>query len=198
MWKGKEVIQVVAINNKGYIGRDGDLMWFNKEDLQHFKKTTMWNTLVVGRKTYNSLPAGVFQGRILYQVSRTNGYTLEEALDKAAQNCNNDKIYIIGGAEIYKATADITDKVILSKIDDNQDGDVSYALPEHLKSVSIDVRDSFTIETWTNEEVQEQTEQEEVSPVGAFFSQVGLSAMCGTIPTGTFELTVDSDEQKGE
>ena len=125
MWKGKEVIQVVAVNNKGYIGRDGDLMWFNKEDLQHFKKTTMWNTLVVGRKTYNSLPAGVFQGRILYQVSRTNGYTLEEALDKAAQNCNNDKIYIIGGAEIYKATADITDKVILSKIDDNQDCDVS-------------------------------------------------------------------------
>lgn len=176
MYNNKFVTQIVAVNNKSVIGKDNKLLWHNKEDLEHFKKTTMWNTLIVGNKTYKSLPSAVHKGRILYPVSRT-GMSLETALEKASQECNNDNIYIIGGGEIYKETFQYTDYIKLSKINDDQDGDTFFSVPDDFElEYKID-NPTFTLEVYKRKSA-------------VAFIDSPFSGTCGIL-TGSFELTTE-------
>lgn len=151
MYKDKIVTQIVAVNNKGYIGKDDKLMWHNPEDLQHFKETTLWNVLVVGRKTYDALPKAVHKGRVLIPISRS-GNSVEEALEKASEIANNNTIFVIGGGEIYKETTKYTDFIIVSRIDDDQIGDVKFEIPEGFDLGMTDPRDTFNIEVYDRDE----------------------------------------------
>lgn len=54
---------IVAIDRKGAIGRNGDQLYYIKEDLRHFKTLTMGNTIIMGRKTFEALPKGALPGR---------------------------------------------------------------------------------------------------------------------------------------
>jgi dihydrofolate reductase len=147
MYNNKIVNQIVAVNNKGYIGKNDKLMWYNKEDLEHFKESTLLNALVVGRKTYDSLPKVVHQGRLLIPVSRS-GLSVEDAMDKAAKYANKNTIFIIGGAEIYKETAKYTDFIVLSRINDDQEGDVKYEVPDGFILADTIQHETFTLEIW--------------------------------------------------
>lgn len=151
MYNGKVVTQIVAVNNKGFIGKDGKLMWHVKEDLEHFKKVTMLNALVVGRKTLDTLPKAVHVGRLLIPISRS-GNSVEEALDQAAEYANKNTIFVIGGAEIYKETSKYTDFIILSRINDDQEGDTSFEVPSDFILMSTYDRGTFTIETYERAE----------------------------------------------
>ena len=89
---------IVACDRNGAIGKDGDLPWRQSTDLQHFKKITMGSTLIMGRKTWDSLP-GMLPGREHYVLSRgqVDGIpviTVEEALGMEG--------WIIGGGQIYE------------------------------------------------------------------------------------------------
>lgn len=150
MYKGKKVIQVVAVNAHNSIGLDGQLMWYVKGDLQHFKETTMGNVLIVGNTTMKGLPSVVNNGRHIITVSKS-GLSLEQALDQAvekANELNKSEIYVIGGASIYLQTSDITDEAIVSLIDNYEKGDTSYYVPEHLSEKRQDIRLDFTIFTY--------------------------------------------------
>lgn len=179
MYNDKFVTQIVAVNNKGVIGKDDQLLWHNKEDLAHFKKTTMWNTLIVGRKTASTLPKAVSVGRVLFEVSRS-GLSVDEAFEKASKIANNDNIFVIGGGQIYKETFKYTDYILLSRIDDNQDGDTFYEVPEGFELTTSHKYETFTLEIWSKkrEGVSLATETDE------------SCAITQDILTGTFELTI--------
>ena len=89
---------IVACDRNGAIGKDGDLPWKQSTDLQHFKRVTMGSNLIMGRKTWDSLP-GMLPGRAHYVLSRGEVEGVEViALDKALET----EGWVIGGGEIYE------------------------------------------------------------------------------------------------
>jgi dihydrofolate reductase len=89
---------IVACDRNGAIGKDGDLPWKQSTDLQHFKQVTMGSNLIMGRKTWDSLP-GMLPGRTHYVLSRGEVEGVEViALDKALET----EGWVIGGGEIYE------------------------------------------------------------------------------------------------
>jgi dihydrofolate reductase len=89
---------IVACDRNGAIGKDGDLPWKQSTDLQHFKQVTMGSNLIMGRKTWDSLP-GMLPGRTHYVLSRGEVEGVEViALDKALEM----EGWVIGGGEIYE------------------------------------------------------------------------------------------------
>lgn len=142
---------IAAINNKGYLGKDGKMMWRSSEDFKHFKNITMGGILIVGRKTFEiDLRGKTLPGRTTIVVGSGHN-TLGEALQQAcALKAENDKlastdkaleeklfgesevpvqeqhIWVIGGKSIYDQMAPLVDELHLSYINDDQDGDTSF------------------------------------------------------------------------
>jgi dihydrofolate reductase len=105
---------IVAVNHNGIIGKDNDLLWYIPEDLKHFRKLTLHNIVVMGRKTYESLPNGPLKNRInivitshpeKYKDTRSNLYFSTCAdvgkLIQYIQSGTNKEVFIIGGSQIY-------------------------------------------------------------------------------------------------
>ncbi|MDE6276878.1 MAG: dihydrofolate reductase, partial [Muribaculaceae bacterium] len=99
---------IVAIDRGGAIGRSGDLLYHIREDLRHFKALTVGNTVVMGRKTFESLPKGALPDRRNIVVTRNAQFSapdietapsLEKALEMAADGPG--ETFIIGGGKIY-------------------------------------------------------------------------------------------------
>jgi dihydrofolate reductase len=113
---------IVAINKKGYIGKDGTLPWYSPEDLKHFKAKTKYSTCLISRKTYDSLPESMKSPedtRKYLIVSRdiNKGISLEQAL-----LCKPE--WVLGGGEIYKQVLPLCNELHLSIINDETEGDV--------------------------------------------------------------------------
>ena len=102
---------IVAIDRRGAIGIGGDLVYRFKEDLRHFKTATMGSTVVMGRRTWQSLPGEVAK-------------SLEEALAMAADGPGDT--YIIGGAMLYEAALPLADRLVLTEIDDCRPADTFF------------------------------------------------------------------------
>lgn len=116
---------IVAAAADGAIGVKGDMPFYIKEDLRHFKQTTMGKPIIMGRKTFLSLPKGALPGRRNIVVTRDRGFTapnietaasIEEALQLAK---DSDEAMIIGGGEIYRQAMDIADNIYLTRIHAN-------------------------------------------------------------------------------
>lgn len=135
---------IVAMTPKGVIGKDGDLPWHIPSDLKHFKKLTGGQTVVMGRKTFESLKMSKgLPNRINYVVTRdTNlpedtetvkwGNSLEDLLSKA--RARSIVAFIIGGATIYDYALknDLVDTMHISFVKDQYDGDTFF--PEYDKT----------------------------------------------------------------
>ena len=89
---------IVACDRNGAIGKDGDLPWRQSTDLQHFKMVTMGSNLIMGRKTWDSLP-GLLPGRTHYVLSRGNVEGVDVIGYEQAKDMDG---WIIGGGEIYQ------------------------------------------------------------------------------------------------
>jgi dihydrofolate reductase len=96
---------VWAQSTSGVIGRGGDIPWRVPEDLAHFKKVTMAHTVVMGRRTWDSLPAAVrpLPGRRNVVLSRQTDLMIDgaEVLGSLEQALTEPETWVIGGAEIY-------------------------------------------------------------------------------------------------
>lgn len=115
---------IVAIDRHGAIGRDGDLLFRIRQDLRNFRKLTTGNTIIMGRRTWESLP-GALPGRRSIVVTSTPGYHAEgaeiartpgEALEMAANGPGD--AFIIGGARLYSAMAHLADVMHITVVDD--------------------------------------------------------------------------------
>lgn len=119
---------VLAINKKRTIGLDGVMPWRNKEDLKFFRRLTMNQKIVMGRKTVEGLPKSL-DGRHILTVSRNaeieNSIQDFEAFLKEHEN-TKEQILICGGGEIYKQALPYAKKIYCSVIDDDTVGDTFF------------------------------------------------------------------------
>ncbi len=128
---------VVAVSQNGVIGRDGDLPWRLSSDLKRFKADTMGRPIVMGRKTFQSI-GRILPGRENIIVSRDKGFhvdgatvcpDVQEALNVAREKAlqmGADDIAVIGGGEIYRQTFDLADRLIVTWVLAEIDGDTRF------------------------------------------------------------------------
>lgn len=125
---------IAAVARNGVIGRDNRLPWKLSEDLKRFKALTMGHPLIMGRKTWESLP-GILPGRPHIVVSRNPDYraegatvvhSLPAAIATAGSMAGGDEVFVIGGAELYAQALAIADRLQLTEIDADFEGDACF------------------------------------------------------------------------
>ena len=125
---------VAAVSRNGVIGHDNHLLWHLPEDLQHFRRVTLGCPVIMGRKTWDSLPDRFrpLPGRTNIVVTRNAPWqatgarvagSMAQALALAA---DAQKVFVIGGAELYAAALPLVDELVLTEIDRDFTGDVSF------------------------------------------------------------------------
>lgn len=113
---------IVAVGENHAIGGNGKLLWHLPNDLKHFKSVTQGHTVIMGRKTFESLPNGALPNRRNIVISRNNNFTAPDievstSVDKALELTQNEsEVFIIGGGNIYRQTIDIADKLYITVI----------------------------------------------------------------------------------
>lgn len=129
-----KVTLVVGIADNGVIGRDGGLPWRLSTDLKRFKQTTMGKPVIMGRKTWESLPKPPLPGRHNIVVTRDNGYvasgatvvsSLEDAL-AAARSEGAAEASVIGGGEIYRLAMPFADRLDVTHVLSSIEGDTHF------------------------------------------------------------------------
>jgi len=132
-----KIAHAVAVARNGTIGADGGLPWRLPEDLKHFKRVTMGNPIVMGRKTYESIGRPL-PGRANIVITRNANFTAEgihvtpdiesaiAAAKTSGAGTGSDWVMIIGGGEIYRQTMDTVDRLYLTEIAADIAGDTAY------------------------------------------------------------------------
>lgn len=115
---------IVAIAENGAIGLNNQLIYHISADMKRFKALTTGNTVIMGRKTFLSLPKGALPNRRNIVLSRNPDNTFPgtetfTSIEEALAHCNDDeKIYVIGGAEIYRQAFPIADELNITLVHD--------------------------------------------------------------------------------
>lgn len=117
----KSIQAIVAIDENGAIGRQGDLLCHLPADMKHFKEVTMSHSIVMGRKTFESFPHRPLPGRQNIVITRNadwqhEGVTVAYNLDEAIAAAQTDTVFIIGGAQIYELAMPLVDVLHLTRI----------------------------------------------------------------------------------
>jgi dihydrofolate reductase len=130
-----EISLIVAVAANGVIGRDGGLPWHLPDDLKRFKQITTGHTIIMGRRTWESI-AHQLPGRRMIVVSRQPDYTpfvagveVAASLDGAlqlAQLAGETEAFVIGGAELFREALPKADRLYLTIVFAEIDGDVYY------------------------------------------------------------------------
>lgn len=128
---------IVAMANNRAIGKDNQLLWHLPEDLQYFKRTTMGKPMVMGRKTFESIGRPL-PGRLNIVITRQHDWqhegvkvvhSIDDALRLAEAQSLIDgmnEVMVIGGAEIYKTALPQADKLYVTRVDAEIDGDAFF------------------------------------------------------------------------
>jgi len=132
------IVLVVAVAENGVIGRNGSLPWRLKSDMAYFRKVTMGKPVVMGRKTWDSLPRKPLPGRTNIVVTRDASFAAPGALvvmsvDAAliaargdALRRGVDEIAVIGGNEIFAATLPVANRIAFTRVKLRPEGDVHF------------------------------------------------------------------------
>lgn len=125
---------IVAIDWGGAIGRRGDLIYHISGDLRHFKELTTGHTVVMGRKTFESLPKGALPNRRNIVISRNSDYSapgieVASSLEEAFKMAAGEEIFIIGGAQIYSQALPFADRLYLTNVDVASPADADTYFP---------------------------------------------------------------------
>ena len=158
----KIIIAAVSKNNK--IGLNGKIPWHSKEEIEHFKKTTTGYPVFMGRKTWESIGTSlknrlnvIITKQVLSEKTNKEGIffnSLETALSYCQQS-GYEKIFIIGGGEIYKHAIGIADELIISRMNFETDGDVVFPIidPVIWKEISAEKFTDFTVHCYIRNQV---------------------------------------------
>ncbi len=155
-----KVEMVVAIARNGIIGRDGDMPWRLSTDLKRFKSITFGCPVIMGRKTFQSIGKPL-PGRSNIVVTRDAGFTADgvysaaspvAALDLARERARSDgteRVFIIGGGEIYRQLLPLADRLHVTFVDAEPEGDTRFPqidetnwTVEHAEDVPAGPKDS--------------------------------------------------------
>lgn len=126
---------IAAVARNRAIGKDNKLLYWLPDDLKRFKALTTGHTIIMGRRTFESLPKGALPNRRNIVLSRTvhdfPGCDVYTSLDEALKHCSEEEdIYIIGGANVYAQAIGRADRLCLTEIDDTPDGADAF-FPEY-------------------------------------------------------------------
>jgi dihydrofolate reductase len=146
------MILIAAVGANGVIGRDNDLPWRIREDLQRFKQLTLGHTLVMGRKTYDSIGRPL-PGRRTVVVTRQPDWSAEgvEAVHTLEEALKADgDVYVAGGGEIYRQALPYADFLELTEVAQSPAGDVTFPAFDRSAwtETARDPRDGFTFVTY--------------------------------------------------
>lgn len=144
-----EVVHVVAMDQKRCIGKGNDLPWHIPADLQHFKAITQGGVVVMGRKTLESM-GRTLPKRVNWIITRDQNWayegakvahSIEDALSQAmldvSQSEKPNSLFIIGGGEIFAQTLDIADRLELTHVALDVQGDAHYPeIPSSFQKVA--------------------------------------------------------------
>jgi dihydrofolate reductase len=155
---------IVAAAENNAIGKNNQLLWHLPNDLKFFKNTTWGMPVIMGRKTFESVNKPL-PGRFNIVITRQANWKadsviaatdLQDALQKAAEtNCN--EIFIIGGGEIYKQAYELADKIYLTRVHTEIDGDTFFPALDENKWQLISNQDfaadekhafAYSFQTW--------------------------------------------------
>jgi len=122
---------IFARARNGVIGHNNTLPWHLPEDLAHFKQTTLGQPVVMGRKTWESLPPKFrpLPGRTNIVVTRqthwqAEGAVVAHSIEEAMQQCPNDaQVWVIGGAQVYAQAMPLATRAIITEIEADFEGD---------------------------------------------------------------------------
>jgi dihydrofolate reductase len=142
---------IVACSSNGVIGKDNKIPWYISEDLRHFKKLTQHHTIIMGRKTYESIGHPLPNRRNII-VTKTLLPTAEvkieivSTLDEALRCCPQDEeSFIIGGSTIYQQTITLIKTIYMTKVHKIVEGDVFYPeIPNTFNLVDQEDKDGFS------------------------------------------------------
>lgn len=134
------VSMIAAVGKNLELGKNNNLIWHFKEDMKFFKDTTMGHTVVMGRKTFESLPKAL-PGRKNIVISsnaeyQAQGATVVTSVEEALQIADNEEIFVIGGGKIYAEFLPYADKLYLTEID-AECADADTYFPQFNKSEYI-------------------------------------------------------------
>jgi dihydrofolate reductase len=129
-----QIVLIAAVARNGVIGRNNALLWHLPEDMQHFRRVTAGHAVVMGRKTWDSLPERFrpLPGRRNLVLTRQAGWhapgaetmpTLPDALQALA---GQDRVFVIGGAQVYAEAMPIADELLLTEVHRDYEGDVFF------------------------------------------------------------------------
>lgn len=150
-FKNFEIVHVVAMDQQRCIGKGNDLPWHISADLKHFKEITQGGVVVMGRKTLDSMGRALPK-RVNWVITRDQNWsydgvkvahTIEDALEQAIADVETSEkptsIFIIGGGEIFKQTIAIADRLELTHIELDVQGDAHYPeIPAEFKKVAFE------------------------------------------------------------
>src|SRR3972149_2923691 len=128
----KNISIIVAIAENNAIGKNNELLWKLPDDLKRFKKITTGHTVIMGRRTFESLPAGALPNRKNLVISDIPGevfencqmaYSIEEALALCDEN---EEAFVIGGGMIYKHFLPHARKLYITKVHEEFDADTYF------------------------------------------------------------------------
>jgi dihydrofolate reductase len=154
----KKII-IAAVSTNNVIGSNSKIPWYNEEELEYFKETTIYNAVLMGRKTFESI-GKILPNRINIVVSRktketdvANNLFFFSSIDDAiryAKKLNVEKLFIIGGSEIYSQTISMVDELLISRIPLEIEGDKYFPIfdSEIWKAEETIEYKSFTIEKY--------------------------------------------------
>ena len=127
-----EIVLVVAIAQNGVIGKGGAIPWHISDDMKRFKALTLGHTVVMGRKTWDSLPKKPLPGRINVVVTRQKDWQAEGAVTAsslgAATSGTSGTVMIIGGAQIYERALPLATRIELTEVHKDFPGDAFFTL----------------------------------------------------------------------
>lgn len=156
---------IVAASENNVIGKNNQLLWNLPNDMTFFKNTTWGMPVIMGRKTYESM-TGDLKGRTNIVLTRNKGLHLNEALEAASldeaiqiakRETDAKEIFIIGGGEIFKMAMPVANRIYMTRVHANLDGDAFFPVIDQTQwklvasnRFETDERHaySYTFETW--------------------------------------------------
>ena len=135
---------IVAIAQNGTIGDKNSLLWHIKEDMRFFRTTTSGHPVIMGRKTFESLGSKPLPKRTNIVITRADrefegaltAHSLEEAIRLAG---DDEEIFVMGGAQIYREALQVVDRMYITVVERDYEGDTSFPDVDYSEWKLVDV-----------------------------------------------------------
>jgi dihydrofolate reductase len=148
------VTLIAAVGANRAIGRDNGMPWHLPEDLAHFKRTTLGHTLVMGRRTYDSI-GRTLPGRTTVVVTRQAGWSapgvlVAHSLEQALEMADGGEVFVAGGGEIYAQALPLAAAMVLTEVEQSPEAEVFFPEvdPADWREVCREPRDGFSFVTY--------------------------------------------------